>query len=62
MEQAPPGEAVQEVAEEGDKDEAVVQVQEEWEARDPGPARAASVSARSADRRRPISLPFPAFK
>ena len=62
MEQALPGEAGQEAAEEGDKDEVAVQVQEEWEVRDPGPARAASVSARSADRRRPISLLFLAFR
>ncbi len=62
MEQAPPGEAGQEAAEERDKDEVVVQVREGWEVREPGPARAASVSARSADRRRPISLLFPAFK
>ena len=59
MEQAPPGEAGQEAAREGDKDEAAVQVREEWEARDPGLARGASVSVRSADRRYPTSLLSP---
>ena len=48
-EQAPPGEAGQEAAEEKDRDDGAAQVQEEWEAQDPGPARAATVSAPSAD-------------
>lgn len=61
-EQAPPGEAGQEAAEEKDRDDGAAQVQEEWEAQDPGPARAATVSAPSADRRCPISLLFPVFR
>jgi len=55
-----PGEVAQGLEKDGAR--GAVEAGEEWEARDPAPARAENVSARNAGQRSPISPPFPVFR